>query len=54
VISATQTTQAIKAAPPVARDLEIDWVSVGLAFVAMVAVLGLLPLWAWVISVLRH
>jgi uncharacterized membrane protein len=38
-------------APAVQRDdtpLQIDWLSVGLGLLAMVAVLGLIPFWMWV------
>jgi hypothetical protein len=28
--------------------LEIDWASVGLGLVALVAVLGLIPFWMWI------
>ena len=38
---------ASEASPP-ALGSEIDWVSVGLGLVALVAVLGLIPFWLWV------
>ncbi len=36
------------AAPVPAPDPEIDWISIGLGLLALVAVLGLVPFWLWV------
>ena len=40
------TAPSAKAAPAPAP--EIDWASVGLGLVALVAVLGLIPFWMWI------
>jgi eukaryotic-like serine/threonine-protein kinase len=45
VISATAATSTVKAASDAAPAPEIDWVSVGLGLVALIAVLGLIPYW---------
>lgn len=36
------------AAPPLADDLEIDWISVGLGLLALLMAGGLIPFWLWV------
>ena len=35
-------------APPIEFNLDIDWVSVGLGLLALIAVGGLIPFWMWV------
>jgi serine/threonine-protein kinase len=50
-----QPMHTSRPAPAVARDdglIKIDWVAVGLAFVALSSVTGLLPFWLWVLTVL--
>lgn len=42
-----QTTLPTRQAEP-SPNLEIDWPSVGLGLVALVAVLGLIPFWIWI------
>jgi len=42
------TTPSAKAAPAPTPAPAIDWVSVGLGLVALVAVLGLIPFWMWI------
>jgi serine/threonine-protein kinase len=42
------TTSSAKAAPAPASATEIDWASVSLGLVALVAVLGLIPFWMWI------
>jgi serine/threonine protein kinase len=42
------TAPSVKAAPMPAPAPEIDWASVGLGLVALVAVLGLVPFWMWI------
>ncbi len=44
----TITAPSSKAAPTPAPTTEIDWASVGLGLVALVAVLGLVPFWMWI------
>ena len=44
----TGTTPAEKAIPTLPPPAEIDWSSVGLGLVALVAVLGLIPFWMWI------
>jgi serine/threonine-protein kinase len=46
IIDTTPIVRAEPAAPPAAVD--IDWASVGLGLVTLVAVLGLIPFWMWV------
>jgi serine/threonine-protein kinase len=47
-VSASVIAPAMTAVPDVIPSPEIDWVSVGLGLVALVAVLGLVPFWLWV------
>jgi len=47
-VSATVIAPAMTATPDFTSNPEIDWVSVGLGLVALVAVLGLVPFWMWV------
>lgn len=42
------TSPSAKIAPAPAPAPEIDWASVGLGLVALVAVLGLIPFWMWI------
>jgi len=42
------TEPSAKATPESASAPEIDWASVGLGLVALVAVLGLIPFWMWI------
>jgi serine/threonine-protein kinase len=42
------TTPSAKAAPTPSPAPEIDWASIGLGLVALVAVLGLIPFWMWI------
>jgi serine/threonine-protein kinase len=42
------TIPSAKAAPAPTPAPEIDWASVGLGLVALVAVLGLIPFWMWI------
>ncbi|MBE3118669.1 MAG: hypothetical protein IMZ50_07940, partial [Candidatus Atribacteria bacterium] len=42
------TAPSAKAEPAPAPAPEIDWASVGLGLVALVAVLGLIPFWMWI------
>ncbi|HEY5271585.1 MAG TPA: protein kinase [Anaerolineales bacterium] len=42
------TISSAKAAPAPTPAPEIDWASVGLGLVALVAVLGLIPFWMWI------
>jgi len=46
--SAPASLPAASAIPEPAPGPEIDWVSVGLGLLALVAVLGLVPFWLWV------
>jgi hypothetical protein len=38
--------------PPVEAD-EIDWLTIGLGFLAVVAVMGLLPFWIFIFQLYR-
>jgi serine/threonine-protein kinase len=42
------TASSAKATPAPAHVPEIDWTSIGLGLVALVAVLGLIPFWMWI------
>jgi eukaryotic-like serine/threonine-protein kinase len=47
-VPVTTSIPAVSVTPAPAPSPEIDWVSVGLGLVALVAVLGLVPFWLWV------
>jgi serine/threonine-protein kinase len=47
-VSAAASLPEASAAPAPAPGSEIDWVSIGLGLLALVAVLGLVPFWLWV------
>jgi len=46
--SASLRTTLPTSTPELSPEPEIDWPSVGLGLVALVAVLGLIPLWIWI------
>jgi serine/threonine-protein kinase len=47
-VSVTTSLPADGAVPAPAPGTEIDWISVGLGLLALVAALGLVPFWLWV------
>jgi eukaryotic-like serine/threonine-protein kinase len=47
-VSLTATVPTPSPAPAPDPGPEIDWVSVGLGLLALIAVLGLVPFWLWV------
>jgi serine/threonine-protein kinase len=42
------TDSISQAAPASAAAARIDWITIGLGMLAMVAVLGLIPFWMWI------
>jgi serine/threonine protein kinase len=47
-VPAVTSSPAASVTPPPAAGPEIDWASVGLGLVALIAILGLVPFWLWV------
>ena len=52
VVNATIPAPVLQVEPAPAPAAPIDWLAVGLGLIALVAVLGLLPFWAWIFLVL--
>jgi serine/threonine protein kinase len=52
-VKRTAPAQSLSAAPPAENPLDIDWLSIGLGVLALLAVGGLIPFWLWIYFIYR-